>query len=187
MKGVVFNLLESFICEGWGDDTYEEILSGCPLHTREPFVGPGTYPDADLMTIAAATAERLDLELDDALTAFGEYCFPHLMARFPHINVDARDPLTFLKSVDGIVHVEVKKLMPSAVTPSFECIELDGDALELRYRSKRKLCPFATGLIRGLGTHFNAALRITHGPCLRDGADYCGFRVELDPRGEVRP
>jgi hypothetical protein len=85
MKGVIFNLLESFISEGWGIEKYEEILDLCPLQTKQPFVGPGTYPDADLVTIASKAADTLGLPLPVALRAFGKFCFPKLAPKVPQL------------------------------------------------------------------------------------------------------
>ena len=51
MKGVVFNLLEEFIIANSDGDTYEEILDECTFVTDGPFVGPGTYPDEDLIML----------------------------------------------------------------------------------------------------------------------------------------
>ena len=78
MKGVIFNYLEEFITENWGEEKYEEILGECPLKTKEPFVGPGTYPDTDLLAIVSKTVEKLGITLPDALRSFGKFCFPKL-------------------------------------------------------------------------------------------------------------
>jgi hypothetical protein len=67
MKGIIFNMLEQFIIETADIDTYEEILDECQFSTAEPFIGPGTYPDADLMQIVGKTVEKLQIPLPDVL------------------------------------------------------------------------------------------------------------------------
>ena len=179
MKGIIFNLLESFICEGWGEATYERILEMCPLATREPFVGPGTYADADLITIASKAAERLGLPLDDALRAFGKYCFPKLVARVPELVAHYTDPMLFLQSVDSVIHVEVRKLFPKAITPTFTYDVTGRDAMVLRYQSKRKLCGFAKGLLDGVAEHFGLPFAITETCCMHHGAEHCAFDLSF--------
>ena len=177
MKGVVFNLLESFICEKWGHEKYEEILEMCPLKTREPFVSPGTYPDADLMTIATKTADNLGLSLEDALRAFGHYCFPRLADRVPSLIEGLTDARSFLLSVDSVIHVEVRKLFPEAVTPKFIYEQPAADQLIIHYQSERKLCAFMEGLIDGVAKHFNTRIDYHQSACMHHGADECEFHL----------
>lgn len=187
MKGVVFNLLESFICEGWGDDVYEEILAQCPLHTQEPFVGPGTYPDADLVSIASATANHLGLSLPEALRAFGVYSLPHLVGSAPDLTRPLTTPEALLLAVDGVIHVEVRKLFPKAQPPQFTVRKNDDDSLHLEYRSDRKFCPFLEGLFDGLGDYFDHDIRAVKQVCMYDGADHCGYTLHISPRVSRRP
>ena len=59
MKGIIFNLPEEFVVETFGVDAYEEILAASELRTTDPVVGPGTYPDEDLLALVGKTVERL--------------------------------------------------------------------------------------------------------------------------------
>lgn len=179
MKGVVFNLLESFVTENWGYEKYEEILSLCPLQTREPFVGPGTYPDADLMTIAAKASERLGVPLPAALRAFGRYCFPRLAAKVPTLVAPYKNACSFLQSVEPVIHVEVRKLMPQAVTPTFQYRQPEADVLVVDYSSQRKLCSLMEGLLDGLGDHFGEVIEHHQARCLHRGDSACEFHIKF--------
>mgnify|MGYP001610707167 CR=1 FL=1 len=57
MKGIVFNLLEEYITDVLGEDAYDAIVGECDLITREPFIGPGTYPDEDLVEIITKASD----------------------------------------------------------------------------------------------------------------------------------
>lgn len=183
MKGVVFNLLESFIVEGWGEETYEEVLAMCPLKTKEPFVGPGTYPDSDLFTIATKAAEKLGLPLTDALRAFGKFSFPALAAKYPAFLEGHSNSKSFLQSVENVIHVEVKKLYPKAVTPSFTYEDPGDDQLVIHYVSERKLCHFMEGMLESVASHFNEKVEYTQAACLHEGASACEFRLRFS-KGE---
>lgn len=179
MKGVVFNLLEAFVVENWGEEAYEEILGLCPLQTKEPFVGPGTYPDLDLFTIATISAERIGVPLPEALRGFGRFAFPHLARKFPDYAKNAKDAKTFLMGVDSVIHVEVRKLMPDAVTPKFDYSGDVKDGLNVRYQSTRKLCSFMEGLLDGLGDYYSSQVLHEQTACMHRGADHCDFVVRF--------
>ena len=119
MKGVIFNLVEKFITENWGEEKYEEVLSLCSLQTKEPFVGPGTYPDADLISIVGKASEVLGVSVPDALKAFGKFMLPQLIAKFPNFVTPYKNPKDFLMTIDSVIHVEVRKLYRDADTPKF--------------------------------------------------------------------
>ena len=182
MKGIVFNLLEGFVADTWGAEKYEEILALCPLMTKQPFVGPGTYPDADLITIATKAAEILDLPLPDALRAFGRYCLPHLMGRMPQLRSQYTNPKSLLLAVEEVVHVEVRKLMPAAVTPTFVYDSLLSDRIVLYYQSERKLCFFMEGLLEGLALEYQTDLDCRQSRCMHAGAPNCRFEIEFPAR-----
>lgn len=178
MKGVIFNELEEFITQGWGAETYEEIMSRCPLHTKDPFIGPGTYPDADLLAIVAKTTEKLGIGVPEALHAFGKFLFPRLAARVPKFLEGHAHPKTFLVSIDSVIHVEVRKLFKGAVTPRITCTD-DGETFVMHYQSSRKVCPLFTGLLAGAGQHFQVPITWEEKSCMNAGAESCTFDLKF--------
>jgi hypothetical protein len=178
MKGVMFNLLEAFVSEAFGDDAYEQILAACPLHARGPHVGPATYPDADLMAIAGAACAQLGVSLDAALHAFGTFAAPRLAARVPVFLEGHLHPRSFLSTIDDIIHVEVRKLDPDAQPPRIVCTDGETpDELYLSYASRRQLCPLLLGLIEGTGAIFGVPITATHLRCMRTGAEACELHL----------
>lgn len=177
MKGVIFNILEDFISEGWGGEVYEQILGACPLHTKEPFVGPGTYPDADLLAIVGKATEKLDVPTHVALIAFGTYAFPKLAGRYPASLNGHSHPRTFLKTIDDVIHVEVRKLMRDANPPRILCHDLGENRMQVSYQSTRKLCPVFRGLLQGCCNHFEVPISYQETACMNDGAEACTFEV----------
>lgn len=178
MKGVVFNLLEEFITQNFGAQTYEEIMARCPLHTKDPFIGPGTYPDADLIAIVGKTCEKLGVTVPEALHRFGKFSFPHLAAKVPSFLNGHTHPKTFLKTIDAVIHVEVRKLFKGAVTPKIGFIE-EGDTFTMTYQSERKVCAFFAGLVEGAGHHFDQPIAWTETACMLEGAPACTFDLKF--------
>ena len=180
MKGIIFDVFEKFVQANWGADFFEEVLEATELETQEPFVGPGTYPDADLFALVSTAIERLGVSLDDALQLFGHFAFAHLAQTLPGGVSAYEHPADLLAAVDSIIHVEVRKLYPDAQTPKVEVSDRDGDSLVLSYESRRQLCPLLLGLLEGAAEHFGFA--VEHEPlhCMRDGASECAFQVRFD-------
>jgi len=179
MKGIIFNLLEDFIVEKLGEEGYDKIIESCDLETREPFVGPGSYPDGDLFALAGKAAEAMGTPLPDALRAFGRFCIPELAKRFPAFFNPHDNPKGFLKSVESVIHTEVRKLYEDAEPPHFEYEDPAPDRLVMRYRSRRRLCRLMEGLLEGVGDYYKTPISQRQRGCMLDGADECVFELEF--------
>ncbi|MFQ5464333.1 MAG: heme NO-binding domain-containing protein [Thermodesulfobacteriota bacterium] len=185
MKGIIFNLLERFIVENLGEEKYEEILSHCTLKTKEPFVGPGSYPDEDLMAIVARAVETMGITLPEALRAFGRFCLPKFAERFPEFMTPYDHPKEFLMTVDSVIHVEVEKLYPDAQTPSLVYEDPAPDRLVIRYESRRKLCHLFEGLIDGVADYYGSPIEYGQRTCMLEGARACEFELAFPSEGEA--
>ena len=179
MKGVIFNVVESFVIENFGDDVWDEVLDNCELKTQEPFVGPGTYPDEDLIEIATKTVERVEVPLPDALRAIGKYGFPKLAAMVPQLVSSHEHPKPFLLSVHDVIHVEVRKLHETAETPDFRYAQDAPDHLAIEYHSRRGLCHLMAGLLDGVEDHFGVPFEQVQSACVHDGAAHCRFELRF--------
>lgn len=154
MKGVIFNSFEKFIIENFGEDAFDGILEETPMKTKDPFVGPGTYPDSDLLGMVMTASDHLQIPVEDAVKAFGKFLFGYLAAMTPKF-VEIHDhPKDFLMTVEDVIHVEVRKLYDKAETPKFDYEELPENGLKIIYNSSRKMFTLMEGLIEGVGDYF---------------------------------
>lgn len=87
------------------------------------------------------------------------------------------DLFEFLKSIHDVIHKEVEKLYKTQNLPVIRCEQPGPDLLLMDYRSPRKLCHLADGLIRGAAKQFNTEVLISHDVCMHDGSDHCEFRI----------
>ena len=177
MKGVIFNIAENFLEETYGEETLDEILSNCNLETKEPFVGPGTYPDSDLMEIIEKSSEKLSINQNELLVNLGRYAFEGLSSKFPNFLEGHSSAKSFLQTVDGIIHVEVRKLYKDTYLPTFQYLDPAPDKLTITYYSKRKLYGFMEGLIQGVAKHFNCTIAQEISLFDKDGEEFCDFAL----------
>ena len=177
MKGVIFNLLEDFITENYGEATFDEIVDTCTLNTKEPFVGPGTYPDEDLVEIVTKASAKLGITPDQALFAYGKYIFPKLVATVPQFVEPYNHPKDFLKTINDVIHMEVKKMYTHAYTPKFTYVDTEENKLIIQYSSKRKLYALMGGLIEGVANYFNYTIRQSRKIYVVNGKEVCDFSL----------
>lgn len=178
MKGIVFNVLESYIDEKFGAGVFDKLVEESLPDNIDPFVGPGTYPDEQLFAIVGKALEVKKLELEPVLRDFGKFMFSALAKKYPVFVEPHDNPKDFIKTIDNIIHVEVKKLFPEAVTPKFSFFNDSDKKLSLKYESARKLFALAEGLIDGAGEHYQQPIKVIRKEeNLETG--YCVFDLEF--------
>ena len=182
MKGIIFNLFEDFMVETFGDEAYEEIFASAGLQTTEPFVGPGSYPDEDLLALVGKVVERLGIPADEALRAFGRFCIPPLARRFPVFLAAHSHPKDFLLTVDTFHSMEVNKLFEGSQCPRFHYESPAPDRLVMRYGSARRLCALVEGLLDGVATHYGIPIAHVQTACMLRGDPACVFDLSFPPQ-----
>ena len=180
MKGMIFNQLEDMLTETAGSDAWDEVVSRATLQTADgAYAGPKVYPDSDLMSLVESASGYTKIPIPDLVRAFGRYMFPRLARRFPQFLKSGMSAKSFLVSVDRVIHVEVKKLHQDAELPHFSYQDDRPNEMTMVYRSPRKLCDLAAGLIDGVGAHFGETIDQQHVECTKRGADACRFRLRF--------
>jgi hypothetical protein len=171
---MIFNHLEAMVEQAAGPDAWDALLEQTPLQTSNGvFVGPKTYPDADLMALVGTASRVLGTPADALVQAFGRFLFARLAAQYPVFLKPGMTAKTFLASVDRIIHVEVRKLHPDAGLPTIRYEDPAPDRLVIIYQSPRRLCDLAEGLIQGVAERFGERIEVRQGRCMKRGDPEC--------------
>lgn len=177
MKGIVFNLLEEIVVREHSEQTWELLLDRAGLDGA--YTSLGSYPDVELMALVGAAADALGRPADEVICWFGRHALPLLAARYPALFTPHAGARSFVLTVNEIVHPEVHKLYPGAETPEFDFDASDPNRLVMEYRSARRLCAFAEGLVLGAGDHFGQTLSVAQQECMNRGDDRCLIAIDF--------
>lgn len=160
MKGIVFKELIGMVEAKFGEETAEQIISDSKLSSEGAYTSVGTYDHNEILEIVTNLSKKTNTPVNALVNAFGK----HLVLVFKKNYSDffERDNVfSFLKSVDEIVHVEVKKLYPDAELPQFDYSEPSSDELIMNYVSTRPFADLAEGLIEGAIELYDEKIELT--------------------------
>ncbi len=175
MKGVVFNLLETVIVRDHGVDVWEVLLDAASLDGV--YTSLGSYDDADLTALVAAASAALDVPADGILRWFGRSALPLLAELYPGLFAPHDNARAFVLVLNEIIHPEVRKLYPGAITPDFTFDASAPGRLLMIYSSPRKLCAFAEGLIEGTADFYSQRVEIVQLACMNRGDEQCHLDI----------
>ncbi|MBA3260999.1 MAG: heme NO-binding domain-containing protein [Thermoleophilaceae bacterium] len=181
MKGVVFNLLERIVIREYGEDTWDELLDSAELHGS--YTSLGSYPDADLSKLVGAASARLDTPPDEIVRWFGRNALPLFAENYPQLFERHSSTRTFVLTLNDIIHPEVRKLYPGADVPVFDFDPGPDGTLRMGYRSPRKLCSFAEGLLQGAAQHYGEQVAVEQPRCMKRGDERCVLEISFTANG----
>ena len=178
MKGIIFNVFNQLVEEKFGLETWEELILETQPQSEGIYTSAGTYEDKELINYVTALSQKSGIEVNDLVKKFGEYALHELIKTFPKF-AEGKDLKTFLLSIHDMVHVEVRKLYCDAGLPHFSYEEPSRQEIIMTYRSPRKLCSLAEGLIRGASQHFGEKIKLSHDSCVHRGDPDCRIHVHI--------
>ena len=177
MKGIVFALLEDAVSRTYSEDAWDDLLDRAGL--AGVYTSLGHSPDGHLASLVAAASGVTGNDPQAIIRWFGRESIPRLAAAYPAFFEPHQDVGAFLRTLNEIIHPEVRKLYPGADVPTFGFSTLADGTIVMRYGSPRQLCSFAEGLIEGAAAHYRQAVRIDQPACMRRGDELCTIEVRI--------
>lgn len=178
MKGIVFTEFLDHVGALHGADMVDDIIDDCDLPNGGAYTSVGTYDFAEMHALVVALSRRAATDPPELLVGFGRVLCRRFVEIFPGFFSAKPSLFPFLDSVDGQIHVEVRKLYPDAELPSFRTNALDTHAMELDYRSKRPLESLAEGLILGAAEYYRETVVVTANRHVDGAGPFFRFRIE---------
>jgi hypothetical protein len=171
MKGIVFTEFMELVESRMGLDMLDRIITEADLPNDGAYTSVGTYDHAELVRLVQALSHASGMSVPALIHLFGEYLFERFSVAYRPLFKDARTAFDFLKRIDGVIHVEVRKLYPDAELPSLACESPAPNALTVLYSSPRGFGDLAEGLIQGCIKYFGESITLT--------------RIDLPPNGSL--
>jgi len=175
VKGIIYNLLEEVVSDEHGEDTWDALVDAAGVDGV--YTSLGSYADEDLERLVAAASERLGATPDEVVRWFGRRTMPLFAQRYGELFTAHASTRSLALALNDVIHPEVHKLYPDAVTPVFAFDTSSQSTLVMEYRSARRLCAFAEGLLHGAADHYGERLAIERPQCVKRGDDRCVLAV----------
>ncbi len=161
MKGSIVKCLEELIITEFGKDKWEKSLEDVGIPKNTNFLPTMDIDDADVMKVVNSVCKTLNISLEQAADAFGDYWVNVYSQKIYGIyytkHNNAKD---LLLSMDE-VHVDMTKMIDNAKPPRFKYEWENDTTLIMHYQSHRGLIDFLVGLVKGVGKFYKEDLKVT--------------------------
>lgn len=181
MHGIIFSSLRSFVIQKTKPENWTEILDSAGIPTHTMFMPIKTYPDADLLKIIGAASENFKTSVPKFLESFGEYLIQDLI-KFYHSWIKPEwSALDFFTNVECVMHTAARAISvvpgQEPTPPELVVERIAPNQIKLIYKSPRKLCHLAKGLIQGVSQYYHEEFNIVETSCMHSGGAVCCFQV----------
>ena len=179
MKGTVFTIFSEMVEEAFGLEMWDTLIEETQPESEGVYTSAGDYPSSEIFAYVMLLSKKTQTPVPDLLRAFGKYTLGQFSQKYPQF-FEIKDFKSFLMSIDRYVHIEVRKLYPTAELPEINYESEHENQLTIIYRSPRKLCFLAEGLLQGASDHFKAPIQFGQSQCMHEGHDSCHIRIQFN-------
>lgn len=170
MKGIVFVGFFELVEKEFGYEMEDRLIEECDLKSEGIYTAVGTYEHNEMVKLVTKLSEHSGLSVPVLLKTYAQYFGKAHLRKYSAFYDNAEDTFAFLESIDGHIHVEVKKLYPDAELPRFTSSRPSENTLELIYSSVRKMSAFAEGLIQDTALYYGEEIDIAQTLLEADGS-----------------
>jgi hypothetical protein len=176
VHGFIVSEIKGYVTEKLGPEAWKTLLKQAGVADRE-YVNYLEYPDEEVVHLVATASRVTGTPVPDILEDFGRYVGRDLLRIYRPLVQPQWRTLEFLENVEHTVHDVVRSRNRTARPPALECTRLGADRVVVVYRSPRRLCALAKGIIQGLAGHYGDTVAISEETCMHEGAPQCRMVV----------
>ncbi len=176
MHGMVFTELKKFVVTSFGPATWNDVLEGAGNGGRV-YLPSRAYGDEEMLRLLAAATEITGRPVGDLVEAFGTFLVPGLLRAYgAHLNPAWRT-LDVLQHTEETIHRVVRTSTPGSTPPRLKVERTSPREVVIVYRSPRRLCRLARGIVHGIAHHYGEAIALTEPHCMHRGDESCQIHV----------
>jgi hypothetical protein len=178
MHGILFTELRRYVGTKLGKETWNDLLKNAGLETKAymPFEA---YPDEEMMALVATASKMTGQPTSNILQDFGEFIAPDLLIMYQGLIKPEWRTLDVLEHTEATIHTVVRQKNAGAEPPELVSERRNPGEVVITYRSARKMCDVAKGIIKGMAEHYNEQVAITESSCMLKGDAACVISVKL--------
>ncbi|MGJ8690547.1 MAG: heme NO-binding domain-containing protein [Gammaproteobacteria bacterium] len=161
MHGIIHKALKDMVIKEFGIERWENIEAAV-APSSDVYISMQGYSDDVTYGLIGATSQELGESVETCLELFGQYW---LLEAAPGSYADILDATSdqligFIANINSL-HDRIISTFPKYVPPEFYIESLGSERYQVNYVSTRKgLCHFVIGLLKGLGIRFKRELVI---------------------------
>ena len=178
MHGIIFAELKKYVETRADAEAWRAILAGAGMPGKM-YIAMKQYDDAELVALVQSASAATGTPAAVLLKDFGAFIVPDLLKTYKAFMRPEWRTMDVLELTESHIHTKVRTMTKGAMPPFLEPKRISPSEVVITYRSGRRLCPVAEGIIEGIADHFGERIAMTHAKCMNRGDSACELGVRL--------
>lgn len=183
MLGFFLTELKKYIVSDLSEIAWNEVLAKAGLGSKQ-YLNGINYPDQELVKIVVNAADLNGMPVGHVLKNFGRFVGRDLFSAYRPLIDPKWKTLDFLENVEETIHKVVRARNRQAEPPRLTINRVASKEVVIEYRSPRKLCQLAQGIVLGVADHYQEPIQLVDETCMHRGDPICKIWVALKGEGE---
>ena len=129
MKGAIFIAFNQMVEDNISMDIWEQLLTETQPESAGVYTSIEDYKDEELFAFISKLSRIIGVSVETLIEQFGHYLFSALNGKYPVFSQQQSDFFSFIKSIDEVIHKEVRKLYDNPNLPTLDCEDIDDKTL----------------------------------------------------------
>jgi predicted hydrocarbon binding protein len=147
------------------------------IDSAEIYKASAIYPDDQLEALLGAVSKRASLPRERLLEEFGEFIVPPLLDVYGPLVPEDWQLFDLLENTESVIHHVVRLRDPNADPPRLRIERSGPTQLTIHYDSRRNMCWFGKGIVKGLSRHFGQDVAVIDHRCMGRGDSSCEIEI----------
>jgi hypothetical protein len=179
MHGLILTEFKEYVVEADHTPAWEAVARRAEVAERE-YRAQTNYPDEEVVRVAQATADLMNMTTREVLVEYGEKVMYSLYDIYQPLTEDDWGSLELMMEVEERFHPTVRE-RSGGKPPLLKFERQAPHEVTLKYKSPRKLCGIAIGTGHALQKTYDEDVTIQEEQCMHEGADHCFIRFTRAP------
>ena len=176
MHGLILSELRRFLHARLGEAAWPALVEKARVG-RTTYLISETYPDAEVVALVTTASQITGVPAGALLEDFGEFIVPTLLKTYRAFVKPTWRTLDVLEHTEQNIHKAVRLRDAGAEPPRLHVTRPNPDEVQIVYRSERKLCAVAKGIVNGIAKHYGDAVEVAESTCMVNGDPACTINV----------
>jgi len=183
MHGLILTEFKEYVVDADHTPAWETVARRAEVAERE-YRAQTNYPDEEVVRVAQATADLMNMTTREVLVEYGEKVMYSLYDIYQPLTEDDWGSLELMMEVEERFHPTVRE-RSGGKPPLLKFERQAPHEVTLKYKSPRKLCGIAIGTGHALQKTYDEEVTIQEEQCMHEGADHCFIRFTRVPVSSV--
>ncbi len=185
MLGFIFFEFKQYVLKRYDYAMWERVTEQVHVSSQKTYKNNESYSDDELLGMIGILANETNQTINEVEEDLGVFLAPFLIRITSHMIDPNWGLLELLLHTQGVIHARLAKSIAASTTPFLDISQTGSSEVTIIYRSPRRMCSLAKGLLKGMSALYHSPISIEEPSCMHRGDSQCMLKVVIESPSSI--